>query len=137
MKIAIYGISCAGKDTFILEVIKRFPDFTHIKGSTRLNEISQKSYGCTFREIASQKQKKVREQFIFELKNSDNIIVDGHYCFPENESYRIAFTESDSELYDIFIYLRALPAVVKERISLSEKNACYTSLSEKDIENWQ
>ena len=42
MKIAIYGISCAGKDTFISEVIKRFPDFTHIKGSTRLNEISQK-----------------------------------------------------------------------------------------------
>ena len=137
MKIAIYGISCAGKDTFILEVIKRFPDFTHIKGSTRLNEISQKSYGCTFRKIDFQKQKKVREQFIFELKKSDNIIVDGHYCFPENESYRIAFTKSDSELYDIFIYLRALPAVVKERISLSEKNACYTSLSEKDIENWQ
>ena len=62
MKIAIYGISCAGKDTFISEVIKRFPYFTHIKGSTRLNEISQKSYGCTFRKIDFKKPEEINKK---------------------------------------------------------------------------
>lgn len=137
MKIAIYGISCSGKDTFITEFVKKLPKYNHVKGSSRLNEISQIKYGSSFRNIDSLKQNTIRKEFIKELENKDEIIVDGHYCFPEDKSYKITFTESDRDLYDIFFYLRAIPAVVKERISESDKNSKYSLLTEKEIEDWQ
>lgn len=139
MKIAVYGISCAGKDTFISEFIQKFPEYRQIKGSTKLNEITDKKFHCSFEEIDVNAQEEIRKLLIDELKEMSHIVVDGHYCFPEPESasYQTVFTDSDKDCYDIFIYLKIPPHIILDRIKESKKNSKYDFLNEDAIEKWQ
>ena len=49
MKLVLYGISCAGKDTFINIFLTEHSSFKHIYGSKRLSEISSEKYAADFR----------------------------------------------------------------------------------------
>lgn len=137
MKIAVYGISCAGKDTFISQFIERFSGYKHIKGSAKLNEIASRKYHCSFKETDKNTQALIRKALIEELHEIDDIVVDGHYCFPDSNFYEIVFTDLDRDLYDIFIYLKVPPTDILARIKNSKKNFEYTSLTEVDIKKWQ
>jgi phosphoserine phosphatase len=137
MKIAVYGISCAGKDTFIDKFLSHFPQYCHKKGSEQLNIISNRIYCKNFQELDPELQRKTRTFFAEELQDQKNFIVDGHYCFPDSRGFKIVFTENDYNLYDIFLYLRVTPSVAKERFLVSQKNQKYRNLTEQQIKDWQ
>lgn len=139
MKYAIYGISCVGKDTFINKLLAsgKFQGYEHPKGSETLNRMAQENFGKNFRDLSSKDKDMVRVQYAADLSQKENILADGHFCFPKDGRYDVVFTESDAKCYDAFFYLMAKPEVVKERIASSEKNQKYASLSVEDIAAWQ
>lgn len=64
----------------------------------------------------------------------DEIIVsDGHYSFLD----KVVFTEQDSDVYDVFIYLYCNAEILKKRYDISAKNEKYRDLSVARIESWQ
>ena len=137
MKLVLYGISCAGKDTFINTFITEHSCFKHIHGSKRLSEISNEKYDADFQKLPAETQNYIRKTFVSELTNMNNIIVDGHYCFPNNNEFETVFSEEDKNLYDVFLYLRVKPEVVHTRISVSDKNKRFMNLSIEEISHWQ
>ena len=139
MKYAIYGISCVGKDTFINKLLAsgKFQGYEHPKGSETLNLMAQENFGKNFRDLSPKDKDMVRVQYAADLSQKENILADGHFCFPKDGRYEVVFTESDAKCYDAFFYLMAKPDVVKERIAVSEKNQKYASLSVEDIAAWQ
>ena len=131
MKFVLYGLPCAGKD-YLLE---RMPFIEHIKGSEWLNA----QCGGKFREMPEDKQNALRIKFIEYVKEMDfrNIIVDGHYAFPEGDGFRKAFTESDGDCYDVFVYLDTPVETIFNRIQDSEKNTIYSKLTQSDLQVWR
>lgn len=127
MKIAIYGMPCAGKST----LMDKITDAKVINGSRELRRIC----GASFSELSEEEKRWVRIKYTEFIKSlEDEIIVsDGHYSFMEN----VVFTEADGELYDIFIYLYCAPEVLKERYMTSEKNSKFAKESVEDIKQWQ
>lgn len=141
MKICVYGISCAGKDTFISELLKN-PDmknYRHFKGSDRLNKIAEKTFGKSFKLLNDSKKASVRKIFVESLQNEDNFFVDGHFCFPnlEEKNYETVFTDLDLHLYDAFVYLKANTSEIKKRMQSSEKNKKFASMTTKELSCWQ
>ena len=139
MKYAIYGISCCGKDTFIKMLLNsgKFPGYEHPKGSETLNLIARDHFGKAFRELSSEDKDFVRTKYAEDVSQKKDIFADGHFCFPKDGRYEVVFTDSDAHCYDAFFYLKAKPELVKERITASEKNQKFASLSVEDIAAWQ
>ena len=137
MKICLYGISCAGKDTFINAFLKENICFKHIHGSKRLSEISKETFNTDFQKLPAVTQNVIRKTFISELNDKNKFIVDGHYCFPKDKDYEVVFTDDDRNLYDVFLYLRVKPEDAYSRIAASEKNKKLRSLSIEDLSKWQ
>ena len=139
MKIAIFGISCTGKDTFISKLLQSpvFRQVRHIKGSQRLRELSQIHFSKDFEILSEDEKTKLRIALASELKESDNIIVDGHFCFPNDGMYKKAFTKSDLDLYDVFVYLRGDTDTIRKRISESKKNEKFRNLTSEQLKDWQ
>lgn len=125
MKIALYGLPCSGKTT-LLNVV----NIPVIHGSTELSRLSD----GRFSELPEGEKTQIRIQYAEELsKRQGSFISDGHYSF-----YRdVVFTEADSELYDVFIYLYCSPKVISERLKKSEKNTRFSALSTENINKWQ
>ena len=121
MRIGLYGLPSSGK-TYILNKIGNFEVVEGSKGLFKINP--------RFKSLTGSEQQDIRKQFVRELKEKDNIIVDGHYSFGENT----VFTEDDGELYDTFLYLYVDPLILKQRMNESEKNCRYATL---DIKEWQ
>lgn len=127
MKIALYGMPCAGKST----LMDKITDAKVINGSQELRRIC----GGSFSELSEDEKHQVRIKYT-EYVNSltDEVIVsDGHFSFMEN----IVFTEADGDLYDIFIYLYCSPDTLKKRYDLSKKNAKFSCESVESIRQWQ
>jgi hypothetical protein len=127
LKIALYGMPCAGKST----LMNRITDAKVINGIQELRRIS----GGSFSELSEEEKHQVRikyTEYINGLKD-EVIVSDGHYSFMEN----VAFTKADGDLYDIFIYLYCSPETLKERYALSEKNAKFAHESVESISQWQ
>lgn len=127
MKIALYGMPCAGKST----LMDKITDAKVINGSQELRRIC----GGSFSELSEGEKHQVRIKYT-EYVNSltDEVIVsDGHFSFMEN----IVFTEADGDLYDIFIYLYCSPDTLKKRYDLSKKNAKFSCESVESIRQWQ
>ena len=99
MKIALYGMPCAGKST----LMDRITDAKVINGSQELRRIC----GGSFLELSEEEKHQVRIKYTEYINglNDEVIVSDGHYSFMET----VAFTEADGELYDIFIYLYCSP----------------------------
>ena len=131
MKFVIYGLPCAGKD----HLLSMIPFIQHIKGSAWLNAQCNNK----FRELSSEEQNDLRRQFIKHINSieTENVIVDGHYAFPDNGGYRLAFTDSDGDSYDVFIYLDTPADIIHERIQSSEKNTIYSYLTVSDLQAWR
>ncbi|SCP99151.1 uracil phosphoribosyltransferase [Anaerobium acetethylicum] len=127
MKIALYGMPCAGK-TFIME---KMSNVKVVHGSQELNRIS----GGFFSELSEDEKRDVRVKYTEYIKSlKDEIIIsDGHYSFME----KIAFTEADGELYDVFVYIYCKPETLLGRYKTSEKNKKFANNSVAVIEQWQ
>ncbi len=121
MRIGLYGMPTAGK-SYILDKI----DFIKVMaGSKMLREI------CPGFDSKDETGKgAVRQQLADILATTDTFIMDGHYSFGD----KVAFTESDGRLYDVFLYLYIAPEVLMERMEASERNRKYLSF---DIAAWQ
>ena len=142
MIVAIYGIPRSGKDTFINEIIKRKTNSYHLKGSENLNRIANKFYNCSFKELGTEKQIIIREEFIKYAKsiekNYDFIIVDGHYSFPVEGQYKTVFTDYDLNLYDAFFYLNRNPdEIIRNYESGEKKEYKEYLLSAESIFKWE
>lgn len=139
MKYALYGISCCGKDTLIENLLAsgKFPGFIHPEGSKCLNTMAQHVFGKNFKEISAQEKDAIRIEYAQKLSKEKNLFADGHYCFPTENGYEVVFTEADGQCYDSFLYLRAKPELVKERLNQSEKNKRLAHLTTAQIDNWQ
>ncbi|MFW5983113.1 MAG: AAA family ATPase [bacterium] len=138
MKIAVYGISRVGKDSFITQVCSQSKrNIKHLKGSSYLQDIAKTIYNESFDALTTTEQKHVREMFAVQAKEletiHDDIIVDGHYSFPNKHgTFDIVMTQEDIDLYDIFMYL---DKDAKTVYSQSAKNPKKHSLYLSDIEN--
>lgn len=137
MKLVLYGISCSGKDTFINTFLTEHSCFKHIHGSKRLSEISNEKYGADFQKLPAETQNNIRKAFVSKLTNMNNIIVDGHYCFPSDNGFETVFSDEDKNLYDVFLYLRVKPEDAHTRISVSDKNKKFKNLCIEEISQWQ
>ena len=127
MKIALYGMPCAGKST----LMDRITDAKVINGSQELRRIC----GGSFLELSEEEKHQVRIKYTEYINglNDEVIVSDGHYSFMET----VAFTEAAGDLYDIFIYLYCSPENLKERSALYEKHAKIEDESSGSIRQWQ
>lgn len=146
MKLAIYGVSRAGKDYLIKNVIAYLQETTlltaiHIEGSKTLNALAQDMFQKPFKNLEESRKKTLREKFteIVNEKNSeyDLVLVDGHYSFIDGNSYKVVFTEQDENVYDHFFYLDTPSEMIVEfsRKSTGEKRNL--DITVEQIKNWK
>ncbi len=146
MKLAIYGVSRAGKDYLIKNVIAYLQETTlltaiHIEGSKTLNALAQDMFQKPFKNLEESRKKTLREKFteIVNEKNSeyDLVLVDGHYSFIDGDSYKVVFTEQDENVYDHFFYLDTPSEMIVEfsRKSTGEKRNL--DITVEQIKNWK
>ena len=121
MKIALYGMPGAGK-TYILEKIA----FIEVISGSRL----LRQCVPDFDQQNETGRREARKGLANLLAAKSDFIVDGHYAFGDE----IAFTDSDGQLYDAFIYLYIDPATLESRMAISPKNTRYLQYN---IEAWQ
>lgn len=127
MKIALYGMPCAGK-TFFMEKIT---NARVVHGSQTLEKICK----GVFSELTEEEQNNARIRYTEYINSLEDevIISDGHYSFME----KVVFTEADGALYDVFLYLYCRPETLKKRYQESEKNQVYAEEAVAVIEEWQ
>ncbi len=146
MKLAIYGVSRAGKDYLIKNVIAHLQETTlltaiHIEGSKTLNTLAQEMFQKTFKSLDESNKNTLREKFteIVNRKNSeyDLVLVDGHYSFIDGDSYKVVFTEQDENVYDHFFYLDTPSEMIVEfsRKSTGEKRN--VDITVEQVRNWK
>lgn len=130
MRVCVYGLPCAGKD-YLIESL----NVPSVKGSSYLQDIS----GDRFGELSEEDKRRCRKKLIEHLRtfDSDNLFIDGHFAFPDESGYKLAFTEEDGEFYDVFIYLDTPVDVIYDRIQSSEKNTVYSELDEIALSEWK
>lgn len=121
MRIALYGLPCAGK-SFLMDSIRCLPTY---HGSSLLVEIEP-----DFHEKSEAEKDRIRRELAFRLSRRDNFVMDGHYAFGD----KVVFTEADGALYDAFLYLNVDPTILRERMIASRKNSQYSQL---DLSRWQ
>lgn len=127
MRIALYGLPCAGKTT----LMEQLTGITTVNGSGTLKGLCNGN----FSDLTEEEKAYVRIKYTEYICNLDDEIVlsDGHYAFLD----KVVFTEQDGDVYDVFIYLYCNADVLKKRYEVSVKNEKYRDLSVTRIENWQ
>lgn len=127
MRIALYGLPCAGKTTFM----GQFTGIKIVNGSETLKGLCNGN----FSDLTEEEKVSVRIKYTEYIRNLDDEIVlsDGHYAFLD----KIVFTEQDGDVYDAFIYLYCNADVLQKRYETSVKNEKYRDLSVSRIERWQ
>lgn len=127
MKIALYGLPCAGKTT----LMEKFTGIKTANGSETLKGLCNGN----FSDLTEEEKVFVRIKYTEYICNLDDEIVlsDGHYAFFD----KVVFTEQDGDVYDAFIYLYCNSDVLQKRYETSVKNEKYRGLSVSYIESWQ
>ena len=127
MRIALYGMPCAGKTT----IMSGLSGARVLHGSKELQKLSNEKFSY----LSEGEKERIRIAYTDYVKSLDDemIISDGHYSFLRD----VVFTDADGELYDVFLYLYCEPKVLLDRYRFSEKNVKYESLSEEIISQWQ
>lgn len=120
MKIALYGLPCAGKTTLLATVKELAPV---INGGDELRKLDGN--------IESK-----RKTLLEILKTKENYFIDGHYQFVKNGKTEIAFTTED-KIFDVFMYLYAPPKQILERLEKSQKNQKFLPITRNEISKWQ
>lgn len=146
MKIAIYGVSRAGKDYFINKLQQYFSEkgetLYHLKGSETLNNFALENYGIPFKQCDESEKKKLRKNFVSYVKKSEkkykHVAVDGHYSF-YNEKYELnkVFTDNDMNCYDKFFYLEASSTDIVERMRNSKGSKHNDDITVEQVRQWQ
>ncbi|WP_157810382.1 AAA family ATPase [Vibrio sp. HA2012] len=146
MKLAIYGVSRAGKDYLIKNVIAHLQETTlltaiHIEGSKTLNALAQEMFQKTFKSLDESNKNTLREKFteIVNKKNSeyDLVLVDGHYSFIDGDSYKVVFTEQDENVYDHFFYLDTPSEMIVEFSKKSTGEKRNVDITVEQVRNWK
>lgn len=127
MRIALYGLPCAGKTT----LMEHLTGIKTVNGSETLKELCNDN----FSDLTEEEKVSARIKYTEYIRNLDDEIIlsDGHYAFLD----KVAFTEQDGDVYDVFIYLYCNADVLQKRYETSVKNEKYRDLSVARIENWQ
>lgn len=127
MRIALYGLPCAGKTTLLAQL-------TEIKTVSGSEELKRLCKG-NFSDLSDSEQTAARVKYTEYLRSLDNEIVlsDGHFSFLDE----VVFTDADADVYDVFLYLYCNPEVLSERYQNSPKNERYRKLPTTRIANWQ
>ena len=121
MRIGLYGMPTAGKT----HLLKKIDFIESLHGSICLHT------NCPDFDLKDELGKNmVRKELAKKLLCKETFIMDGHYAFGD----KVAFTDLDGQLYDVFLYLYISPSVLKDRMEKSEKNKKYLSF---DLEKWQ
>lgn len=121
MRIALYGLPCAGK-TSLLQAIN-FCKVIH--GSEELKKYS-----------GSILEKRRALLLWLNSKENKDYFIDGHFQFIKNGNVEIVFT-NENNIFDVFMYLYQEPAVILNRILESEKNRKYLPATIESISLWQ
>lgn len=125
MKYVLYGLPCAGKTTLMSGLT-----IPVIHGSAELNRMASGRFSV----LSNHEKNALRIRYAEQLKaKTGTFISDGHYSFLEN----VAFTDTDGNLYDVFIYLYCMPEVISERLKDSDKNSKFAKISVEHIRKWQ
>lgn len=127
MRIALYGLPCAGKTT----LMEQLAGIKTVNGSETLKGLCNGN----FSDLTEEEKASVRIKYTEYICNLDDGIVlsDGHYAFLD----KVVFTEQDGDAYDVFIYLYCNAEVLQKRYKTSVKNEKYRDLSVARIESWQ
>lgn len=142
MKIAIYGVSRAGKDYLIGNAINKIPQLYHLRGSETLKRLSMELLSKPFSETDEDEKNRLRIAFTDEAAAVEskygNIVIDGHYAFPDdNGGYRIAFTQADRMLYDVFLYLKPKTERILENQKHLKDGKPVRQFTATEIEAWE
>lgn len=141
MRIAIYGVSAAGKDHLISDLVEYLAErgvgLTHVPGSATLDGMARRICGKSFSSLGEDDKARLRRRFADELaireQECGNVVVDGHYAFYASDgSLADVFTDSDLAAYDLFLYLDTDPEVVTERLCRQGR-----PMPEDDVRAWQ
>ena len=127
MRIALYGLPCAGKSTLLGSI----NNARIVHGSKELDRLSN----GTFKMMDENEKEDIRRKYTEYIESlSDPVIIsDGHYSFLDD----VVFTEDDGDLYDVFFYLYCDPKTLKRRIEGSEKNRRFSPCSITILSQWQ
>ena len=146
MKIAIYGVSRSGKDYLIKHLIKYFSGNSsisacHIEGSSSLNIISKEKYNCSFKELSEYDKKIIRQEFTALVNEKELehqlVIVDAHYAFIVDDTYKVVMTEEDKQVYNAFFYLDTPSNLIFNYSRNSEGEKKNLTINETDISDWK
>lgn len=145
MKIAIYGTSRSGKDYQISHMISHLKNIgikaIHVAGSSKLNELAQEKYGESFKLLDESKKHFLREEFVRLLNQYDEgydvVFVDGHYAFPNENSFNVVFTNSDKNGYDHFFYLDTSSELIIDNARKSKGAKQNLQIQLEDINAWK
>lgn len=146
MKIAIYGVSRSGKDYLIENIVNHLNLHSdikacHIEGSKTLNGLAFELYDCSFKSLCESKKVILRRKFVEVVNEKEKVyqlvIVDGHYSFINEDSYKVVFTEEDRDAYDHFFYLDTPSHMIIQfaRNSAGEKRNL--TITEEQVSNWK
>lgn len=146
MKIAIYGVSRSGKDYLIENIVNHLNLHSdikacHIEGSKTLNGLAFDLFGCSFKSLCESKKVILRRKFVEVVNEKEKIyqlvIVDGHYSFINEDSYKVVFTEEDRDAYDHFFYLDTPSHMIIQfaRNSAGEKRNL--TITEEQVSSWK
>lgn len=139
MKIVLYGISRAGKDTLISRLIDSIGNqLTHIKGSSTLKDLAKKLYHQELSNLSPYELNHLRTVFMEKLRlydsNNQSIIVDGHFSFPNNEEgFNIVFTDFDLHGYDVFVYMKRSPKTILRNARTSPNHPHMKYLEDEEL----
>lgn len=127
MRIALYGLPCAGKTT----LMNNLSEIKTVNGSETLKVLCNGN----FSDLTEEEKVSVRIKYTEYLRNlnDETILSDGHYSFLD----KVVFTEQDGDIYDVFVYLHCNAEVLKTRYEHSAKNEKYKELSAIQIDKWQ
>ena len=128
MKLALYGMPCAGKTTLLKTLAS---NIKVVAGGSWLRQAA----GGSFDSLSESAKEELRLQYTDYLNSlaDISIISDGHYAFRD----RIVFTAKDAELYDAFIYLYCKPEILRSRLQASSKNHKFAALTQEALAAWQ
>jgi hypothetical protein len=139
-------VSRAGKNYLIERLIENINHeakntLFHVNGSSILDDLSQRLFSIPLQETDENQKNRLRLMFCDELVALRNgyrhKIVDGHYSFYKNSGFKIAFTEKDRDVYDLFFYLDTPASQIIEQANRDTVKKSVAFMSEQKLNAWK
>jgi hypothetical protein len=146
MNIALYGVSRSGKNYLIEYLLKNLNNkaaktLFHVNGSGILDKLSMERFKIPLRDTDENMKKQLRLMFYDEFMALGNDykhkIIDAHYCFHKNDAFKIAFTDKDRDINDIFFYLDTPAEIIIEQANRDTKKKDIAFMTKETVNNWK